>query len=56
MGHGGRWGSLDAGFITAGAALASQDVNFVLVPEVSFKLEGEGGLFDALERRLAKRK
>ncbi len=45
----------DAGFIAAGAALVSQDANFVLVPEVAFPLEGEGGLLDTLERRLAER-
>jgi 6-phosphofructokinase 1 len=28
-----------AGFITAGAVVASQDVNFALIPEVSFKLD-----------------
>lgn len=28
-----------AGFITAGAVVASQDVNFALIPEVPFKLE-----------------
>jgi 6-phosphofructokinase 1 len=28
-----------AGFITAGASVASQDVNFALIPEVPFKLE-----------------
>ena len=28
-----------AGFVTAGAAVANQDVNFALVPEVPFKLE-----------------
>lgn len=28
-----------AGFITAGATVASQDVNFALIPEVPFKLE-----------------
>ena len=28
-----------AGFITAGAAVASQDVNFALIPEVPFKLD-----------------
>lgn len=41
-----------AGFIAAHASLASSDVNFCLVPEVSFDLEGEGGFLDALERRL----
>jgi 6-phosphofructokinase 1 len=28
-----------AGFVTAGAVVASQDVNFALIPEVAFKLE-----------------
>ena len=42
----------DAGFIAAGAALASQEANFVLVPEVPFPLEGEGGLLQTLERRI----
>jgi len=45
-----------AGFIAAGAALASQEANFVLVPEVPFPLEGEGGLLDCLERRVRKRR
>jgi 6-phosphofructokinase 1 len=45
----------DAGFIAAGASLVSQEVNFTLIPEVSFQLEGEGGLLDALEKRLRKR-
>ena len=44
-----------AGFIAAGASLASQDANFVLVPEVPFPLEGDGGLLDALERRISSR-
>lgn len=42
-----------AGFIAAAACVASQDVNFCLVPEVPFALEGESGLCAALERRLA---
>ncbi len=41
-----------AGFIAAGAALASQEVNFVLIPEVPFDLEGERGFLAMLERRL----
>jgi len=45
----------DAGFITAGAAVAAQEANFVLVPEVPFPLEGEGGFLDALQRRLETR-
>src|SRR4030095_10291419 len=28
-----------AGFVTAGAVVASQDVNFALIPEVPFKVE-----------------
>jgi 6-phosphofructokinase 1 len=42
-----------AGFIAAAATVASQDVNFCLVPEVPFALDGAGGLLAALERRLA---
>jgi 6-phosphofructokinase 1 len=42
----------DSGFIAAGATLASNDVNFCLVPEVPFTLEGKGGFLDVLEQRL----
>ncbi len=42
----------DSGFIAAYTALASNVVNFVLLPEVSFRLHGEGGLLDHLHRRL----
>jgi 6-phosphofructokinase 1 len=41
-----------AGFIAAAAAVASADVNFCLVPEVPFALDGEGGLLATVERRL----
>ena len=41
-----------SGFIAAHAVLASGDANFCLVPESSFRLEGEGGLLQALEERL----
>ena len=41
-----------SGFIAGHATLASGDVNFCLVPEVPFTLEGDGGLLPALERRL----
>ncbi len=44
-----------AGFIAAGATQASQDVNFCLIPEVPFALEGPGGFLEALERRLRAR-
>ena len=39
-----------AGFVTAGAVVASQDVNFALIPEVPFKLEG---FLLALKQRMA---
>jgi len=42
----------DSGFIAANASLACPDVNFVLIPEVPFTLEGEKGLLRSLERRL----
>jgi 6-phosphofructokinase 1 len=45
----------DAGFVAAGATVASQDVNFTLIPEQPFKLEGEHGLLASLKRRLDKR-
>ena len=44
-----------SGFIAATATLAQQDVNFVLVPEVAFDLEGPNGLLAALEKRLDQR-
>jgi 6-phosphofructokinase 1 len=44
-----------AGFIAAGATLASGHVNFTLIPEVPFELEGESGLLARLERRLRAR-
>ncbi len=46
----------DSGFIAAGATLASQEVNFTLVPEVHFKLEGECGLLSVLHRRVLERR
>ena len=44
-----------AGFIAAGATVASQDVNFTLVPEVPFKLEGPRGFLAAVKKRLRQR-
>lgn len=41
-----------SGFIAANAALALNEVNFVLVPEVPFDLEGPKGLFPHLKKRL----
>ncbi len=45
-----------AGFITATACVASGNVNFCLLPELDFKLEGRGGLLALLEKRLQYRK
>lgn len=44
-----------SGFIAATAALAQQDANFVLIPEVDFDLEGPKGFLAALEARVASR-
>jgi len=41
-----------SGFIAATAALAQQEVNFVLIPEVDFDLEGPQGFLSALAERL----
>jgi len=45
----------EAGFIAAGATVASQDVNFTLIPEVPFELEGEHGFLAVLKKRVMKR-
>ena len=44
-----------AGFIAAGATVASQDVNFTLVPEVAFALDGENSFLAALKARVIRR-
>lgn len=41
----------DSGFIAAYATLANPVVNFCLIPELDFELEGPHGLLAALERR-----
>jgi len=41
-----------SGCITATAALAQGDVNFVLIPEVPFDLDGEKGFLKTLEDRI----
>ena len=41
-----------AGFLTAEASVASQEVNFTLIPEVPFRVEG---FLKALEQRIVKR-
>ncbi len=46
----------DSGFIASAATLASQEVNFTLIPEIPFELEGENGFLHALHERLNTRK
>ncbi|MBU0935335.1 MAG: ATP-dependent 6-phosphofructokinase [Spirochaetes bacterium] len=46
----------DSGFIAIHTALATHEVNFVLIPEVKFNLDGPNGLFVNLEKRLEKRR
>ena len=45
----------DAGFIAANAALATQEANFVLIPEMKFELYGKNGLLDLVKQRLIKK-
>ncbi len=45
-----------SGFIAAAATLARKEVNFCLIPEDDFDLEGPQGLLAVLEKRLAARK
>ncbi|KAL8128610.1 hypothetical protein V2J09_017765 [Rumex salicifolius] len=42
----------DSGFIAMYATLASRDVDCCLIPESPFYLEGPGGLFEFIEKRL----
>lgn len=44
-----------SGHIAVSAALAQNDVNYVLIPEVSFDLKGDKGFLTVLERRLRER-
>jgi len=46
----------ESGFIAAHTALASHEVNFVLIPEVPFNLEGYNGFLHHLEQRIMKSK
>jgi 6-phosphofructokinase 1 len=41
-----------SGFIACYASLATSDANFVLIPEVPFKLDGEKGFLKSLQKRL----
>jgi 6-phosphofructokinase 1 len=45
----------DSGFIAASAALSIQEVNFVLIPEITFDLYGQRGFLRILKKRLEER-
>lgn len=45
----------ESGYIAAHTALSMNDVNFVLIPEVPFNLEGENGFLENLFQRIARR-
>ncbi len=45
----------DSGFIASFATLASQEVNFTLIPELPLKLDGPKGFLGVLERRMRER-
>ncbi|GHV65545.1 ATP-dependent 6-phosphofructokinase [Spirochaetia bacterium] len=45
----------ESGFIAVHTALASHEVNFVLIPEVPFNLEGYNGFLHHLEERITER-
>jgi 6-phosphofructokinase 1 len=45
----------DSGFIAASATLSIQEVNFVLIPEISFDLYGQRGFLKLLKKRLEER-
>jgi 6-phosphofructokinase 1 len=45
-----------SGFIASTVVLSQQDVNYVLIPEVDFDLDGPNGLLVSLENRLNSRK
>lgn len=45
----------ESGFIAASAALATQEANYVLIPELEFALKGKKGFFNSLKKRIHRR-
>ena len=45
-----------SGFITCSAVLSTNEVNFALIPEVPFALEGEQGFLEVLRQRVERRR
>jgi 6-phosphofructokinase 1 len=46
----------ESGFTAANATLASNQIDFCIVPEMEFRMTGEGGLLDLIEKRLRRKK
>jgi 6-phosphofructokinase 1 len=46
----------ESGFISANATLATNQIDFCLIPEMEFRMTGEGGFLDLVEKRLKKKK
>ncbi len=46
----------ESGFIAANATLATNQIDFCLIPEMEFRMTGEGGFLDLVEKRLKKKK
>ncbi len=46
----------ESGFIAAHATMALKEVNFLLIPEIPFAMEGPGGLLEAIGNRLKTRR
>jgi 6-phosphofructokinase 1 len=46
----------DSGFIAANAALAVQEVNFAIIPEMEFELHGPNGFLHLLRKRLERKR
>jgi 6-phosphofructokinase 1 len=51
-----RFMGRDSGFIASAAALAMNDVNYVLIPEVPFLLNGPQGFLEHLKQRMIRRR
>ena len=45
----------NSGFIAANASLAQRNVDFVLIPEQPFVLQGKNGFLQALKQKLLKK-
>ncbi|HNW81742.1 MAG TPA: ATP-dependent 6-phosphofructokinase [bacterium] len=46
----------ESGFISANATLATNQVDFCLIPEMDFRMTGDGGFLDLVEKRLRRKK